>query len=241
MKKFLALLGVLAGLASTAQAQAEDRTEALDRFAQAWAEGTLWPENPDYAQLYRETADRRLALAEIRHLPGLSAAEFSATVTLQDGTERHQAGGIVFHVAEGRVERIEWALGRHRPIPVAAAGQLADVATTAAAIGSGLAQEANPLVAPLLAHPAGWVAFVAAKWYLPRAGKALAGSYSECVGNLRAMGGAGWALGAGRLESGRASPSGDRPRGRLCSLASRSRGVGRRRSLSLPPGRGSHP
>jgi hypothetical protein len=199
MHKILSLLAALGVLASITPAQAEDHTEALDRFAQGWAEGTLWAAHPDYAQLYRTTSDRRLVLTEIRQLPDLAAAEFAAEVTLADGSIRRQEGGLVLHIAAGEVSRIEWALGRHRGAPVAELGQMADVATTAAGLASGLAQEANPLVAPFLAHPAGWVAFGAVKWYLPTAGKALADSYTECVANLRSLGGAGWALGAWNL------------------------------------------
>jgi hypothetical protein len=170
----------------------------MDALAADYKAGTAFLADPDYKDLYAKTTARDVQFTDIRELPSkrLAAAQFDTLIVTADGQEHRQHGGVVMHMTESIpavVDRIEWAVGR--PGVGAATGQAADVVTTAASLAAG-AVEANPLVAGgIAAGPGGIVVLVVAKTVMLPA-FARSRPYAECVADMGAIGGGGWALAA---------------------------------------------
>ena len=197
-------VGVALSLAlacAAGKAMASEYSDALDALAADYRAGLAFTADPDYKSLYAKTSSREVTFSDIRELPGrhLVAAQYDTVITTADGEERRQHGGVVAHLTASipaSVDAIEWAVGR--PGVGAATGQAADVVTTAASLAAG-AVEANPLVAGgIAAGPGGIIVLVVAKTVMLPA-FARSRPYAECVADMGAIGGGGWALAAGNI------------------------------------------
>lgn len=167
---------------------AQDR---LSRVEKGYVEGTYLLQRPDYQHLYATTKNRvmhcNLARAET---PNTDLAVCQWWVDDRAGI----ATLLIDYDASGRaIDDHEYPAPNQAHVDMAMAGQMSDLATTAIGIGSGLAVEANPIMAPLT-NGVGW----GVAWGL-KAGLAAAGDkmpFADCVAWRTTASQIGWAAAA---------------------------------------------
>lgn len=178
------ILGLLIGLDAIAQ-------DRLSRVESGYAAGTYLAHRPDYAHLYRESATRAMRCDLVRaEAPTTDLAICQWWVDDRAGIATLV---VEYDEAGNAINDTEYPEPRRAGVDMALAGQGADLATTAIGIGTGLAVEANPVMAPLT-HGAGWGVALGLK-----AGLALAGDskpFKECVAWRSAASQIGWAAAA---------------------------------------------
>ena len=159
--------------------------------------GTLFLHDPDYRTFYGKTSNRSLYLTNLK-VSDERIAGFYKAVFKHKGEFKEETGVMIIHITDGVPIREEHVLVKQElltkyTIDPTLTGQMADVATTAAAIAAG-GVEANPIVAGLLGSPVGAVAWVGMKLALVYAPDYL--SLKECIEAKKGIGSGGWALAA---------------------------------------------
>ena len=173
----------------------------VERFVSDYKAGVAFAEYPDYKSLYARSTDREMILTNLRSSAERITGHYDVSLNY-DGEPRKYSGVLMLHLKNGEIVGEEHAQGAPSTVDMALAGQAADVATTAAALMSGLA-EANPLVAGAVSSPVGAIAMVATKLGMVM----LSGTMGlhDCIQARKSLGSLGWGAAAwniGLLASG---------------------------------------
>ena len=159
--------------------------------------GTLFLHDPDYRTFYSVTTNRSLYLTNLKISEERISGFYKSTFKIK-GVLKEETGVMVFHIKDGIPIREEHVLVKPEllvkyTVDPTLAGQMADVATTAAGLAAG-GIEANPLVSGMLGNPAGAVTWVGMKVALVYAPEYL--SLKECIKAKKGIGAGGWAFAA---------------------------------------------
>lgn len=168
---------VLLSLLLAAAPAFADEEAILQEVVNSYRAGTFLDHRSDYAALYMETTDRSMLLRDIRSSGTRMAALYTIDLK-RNGEPYHYEGVILFNVQDGHVVDETHTEAKIAEIDLALAGQMADVASTAVDVSSGLV-EGNPVISGLSGSPGGLLAMAAIK-----GGMVLAASnmgYDQCV------------------------------------------------------------
>lgn len=184
MKLFFALFLCLSAFA---------RATPLEVFAEAYRDGVAFTEREDYAHVYATTTARELSFPRQVRERDRIIAQYSVQLVKASGEPYTERGFAIFYLEGERIVYLENAIATGEEWDLATAGQLADVATTAAGVAAGLT-EANPIVGSVIGSPVGWLAFIGLK--LGIANVANGAAVEDCIAAKQAAAGLGWGASA---------------------------------------------
>jgi len=158
-----------------------------------------------YGDLFHSSFERAIQFRNVRWNDERITADYYANV---DGEK--SSGSMIMFVRDRKITKInhDWKVQEESEISVADIGQAGDKVSTAIAIGTGLAQEANPLLAGF--GPAGFLILGAGVISGRNAAlKSENVSMEQCISSSRFIGTIGWgATGSNLLAMAGAGPVG---------------------------------
>lgn len=159
--------------------------DRLTLAEEAYKAGTFLSHKEDYKHLYSVTKDRNIKLTLVRKEGSSDITTYKYKVDGREG----EGVLVIDYVQDIPQEAHEYPAPKKALVDTALAGQGADFVTTAIGVGSGLAVEANPIMAPLTSGT-GWLLMAGLK-----SGAALAGDskpFAECVAWRSTLSKLGW-------------------------------------------------
>lgn len=166
-----------------------DEETMLHEVVSSYRAGTFLSGRSDYAALYSETTDRSIVLRDVRSSSSHLGALYEIDLK-RNGEPYHYEGVMIFNVQDGRVVDEIHTEAKIAEIDPALAGQMADVASTALDVSSGLV-EGNPVISGLTGSAGGFLVLAAIKGGIVLAASNM--DYDECVSARPVLGSLGFA------------------------------------------------
>ncbi|HET9650654.1 MAG TPA: hypothetical protein VFP36_00610 [Usitatibacter sp.] len=171
----------------------DSRAGPIDEWAKDYAAGTAFAGEKPWDELYRGTTDREFVVRREVREDDVVTVLYEAGVTSVDSGERSTQHGVAVYYLRGeKVVAVEFTSLEGESYDLAVAGQVADVATTAAGLAAGFS-EGNPALSGA-ASPAGLAVLLAVKVALARS--ADDEPVHQCIASRQVTAGFGWGAAA---------------------------------------------